>query len=193
MNPWADRRFEAIVIGASAGGLSALSRLLEKLSPDFPLPIIVAQHRTKDKKNLLEEILQSRCKIKIKQADEKERIEKGTVYIAPPDYHLLIEGDQTFSLSSEGLVLYSRPSIDVLFESAAAAYRDALVGIILTGASSDGAYGLQTIKKNGGLTVAQSPGEAEFPHMPRAAIDNGGVILVLTLEEIQEGILDLYQ
>jgi two-component system chemotaxis response regulator CheB len=190
MNIPADKKFKAIVIGTSAGGLSALSTLLEKLPPDYNLPIIVVQHRSKDQKNLLEEVLQLKCKIKIKQADEKEKIKKGIVYIAPPDYHLLIENDLTFSLSCDELVSYSRPSIDVLFESAAVAYREALIGIILTGASNDGASGLQTIKKYGGLTVAQSPAEARFPHMPGAAIDKGGAMLILTLNEIQEKILD---
>jgi len=185
------KKFKAIVIGTSAGGLSALSALFEKLHPDFPLPIIVVQHRTKDQKKLFEEVLQPRCKIKIKQADEKEKIEKGTVYIAPPDYHLLIENDFTFSLSSDALVLYSRPSIDVLFESAAMSYKDTLIGIILTGASSDGASGLLTIKKYGGLTIVQSPAEAEFPRMAVAAIETGSAKLILTLKEIQENIFDL--
>jgi two-component system chemotaxis response regulator CheB len=189
MNLLADRKFKAIVIGASAGGLAAVLTLIEKLPLDYPLAIIMVQHRTKDQKKLLEEVLQSRCKIKIKQADEKERIEKGIVYIAPPDYHLLIESDQTFSLSNEALVLHSRPSIDVLFESAAMCYKDALIGIILTGASADGASGLQTVKKHGGLTIVQSPAEAEFPYMPKAAMDNGGATVVLTLAEIRENIL----
>jgi two-component system chemotaxis response regulator CheB len=187
----ADKKFKAIVIGTSAGGLSALSALLEKLPPDYQLPIIVVQHRAKDQKNLLEEVLQLKCKIRIKQADEKEKIEKSIVYIAPPDYHLLIEDDFTFSLSSDELVSYSRPSIDVLFESAAISYRDTLIGIILTGANNDGASGLQNIKKYGGLTIAQSPAEAQFPHMPGAAIDNGGAMLILTLKEIQKNMLDI--
>jgi two-component system chemotaxis response regulator CheB len=187
----ADKKFKAIVIGTSAGGLSALSALLEKLPPDYQLPIIVVQHRAKDQKNLLEEVLQLKCKIRIKQADEKEKIEKSIVYIAPPDYHLLIENDLTFSLSSDELVSYSRPSIDVLFESAAISYREALIGIILTGANNDGASGLQNIKKYGGLTIAQSPAEAQFPHMPGAAIDNGGAMLILTLKEIQKNMLDI--
>jgi len=185
----ADKKLGAIVIGTSAGGLTALSILLEKIPPIYPLPLIVVQHRSKDQKTLLEEVLQPKCKIQIKQADEKEKIEKGIVYIAPPDYHLLIEKDLTFSLSCDELVLYSRPSIDVLFESAAIAYKDGLIGIILTGANSDGAAGLQTIKKHGGITIAQSPAEATFPRMPSSAIDNGGVMYILTLKEIQEIIL----
>lgn len=184
------KEFKAIVIGTSAGGLSALSILLEKLPPDYPLPIVIVQHRAKDQNSLMEEVLQPKCKIKIKQADEKEKIKKGIVYIAPPDYHLLIESDFTFSLSSDALVLYSRPSIDVLFESAAIAYRDTLIGIILTGANTDGTSGLQCIKKYGGLTIAQSPAEAEFPRMPGAAINKGAAMLILTLKEIQKNLLD---
>ena len=186
----AGKKFKAIVIGTSAGGLSALSILLEILPPDYPLPLVIVQHRSKDQKSLLEEILQARCKIKIKQADEKEKIEKSVVYIAPPDYHLLIENDFTFSLSSDARASYSRPSIDVLFESAAIAYGDTLIGIILTGANTDGVAGLQTIKKHGGVTIAQSPTDAEFPQMPRAAIDQGAAMLVMCLKEIQIKILD---
>jgi two-component system chemotaxis response regulator CheB len=175
---------KVIVIGTSAGGLAALSTLLEKISSDYFRPVIVVQHRYRDQNNLLEDVLQAKCKIKIKQADEKEKIEKGIVYIAPPDYHLLIEKDLTFSLSSDDLVSYSRPSIDVLFESAALALGRSLIGILLTGANSDGANGMQKIRAYGGLTIAQSPAEAAFPYMPQAAIDNKSAMLVLTLAEI---------
>ena len=188
----AQKKYEAIVIGASAGGLSALTTLFETLPVNYPLPIMVVQHRYRDQLNLLEEILQSKCKIRVRQADEKEKIEPGTVYIAPPDYHLLIEKDRTFSLSSDPPVSFSRPSIDVLFESAAATYKKALMGIVLTGANKDGAAGLLAIKKNGGLTIAQSPAEAEYPYMPQAAIDRGGATSVLTLEEIHTRILNSY-
>jgi len=188
----ADKKFEAIVIGTSAGGLSALFILLEKLPADFPIPIVIVQHRTKDQTSLLEDVLQPKCKIKIKQADEKEKIEGGIVYIAPPDYHLLIENDFTFSLSSDALVFYSRPSIDVLFESAAMSYGDTLIGIILTGANTDGANGLQTIRKRGGLTIVQSPDEAEFTRMPAAAIDKGAAMFIMSLKEIQKNILEYH-
>ena len=183
-------KFTAIVIGTSAGGLYALSVLLEKLQPDYPIPLIVVQHRYRDQKNLLEEVLQTKCKIKIRQADEKERIEKGHVYIAPPDYHLLVERDHTFSLSSDAAVSYSRPSIDVLFESAAVVYKRSLMGILLTGANTDGSAGMLAIKKYGGLTIAQSPAEAEYAYMPQAAIDKNAATLVLPLKEIQNIILE---
>ncbi|MEI9955467.1 MAG: chemotaxis protein CheB [Ferruginibacter sp.] len=135
------KKYGAIVIGTSAGGLYALSFILKRLPASYPVPIIVVQHRAKDQKDLLEEVLQTKCRITIKQADEKEKIESGFVYIAPADYHLLVEADKTFSLSSDELVHYSRPSIDVLFETAAITYTDSLVGIILTGANNDGARG----------------------------------------------------
>jgi PAS domain S-box-containing protein len=176
--------YSAIVIGTSAGGLAALTTLLGGLSPGFPIPVIVVQHRAKEPGDLLEEVLQSKCLIKIKQADEKEKISGGIVYIAPPDYHLLVENDQTFSLSSDELIRFSRPSIDVLFDSAAKVFKDKLVGILLTGSNSDGAAGITTIKEYGGLTIAQSPGEAEFSAMPAAAVATNNVKYIWTLAEI---------
>lgn len=176
--------YKAIVIGTSAGGLQALLSLLSLLPAGYPLPIAVVQHRAKDHRGLLEEVLQNKCRVRVKQADEKEAVRGGTVYIAPPDYHLLIEEDQTFSLSCDEPVLYSRPAIDVLFESAAMAYREHLVGIILTGANGDGASGIATIKEYGGLTIAQDPLEAQFPAMPQASIDTRQVERVWSLSEI---------
>lgn len=178
-------------MGASAGGLYALSSILKQLPPDYPIPVVVVQHRSKDQRDLFEDVLQSKCKIKIKQADEKEKIKGGYVYIAPPDYHLLIENDMTFSLSSDELVLYSRPSINVLFESAAIVYQDKLAGIILTGANNDGASGISMIKKYGGLTIAQAPAEAQFPFMPDASIKTKNIKHIWTLLEIQNFLLKI--
>ena len=187
--PGQNEKYKAIVIGASAGGLFAISAIVEKLPQNYPIPIVVVQHRSKDQKDLLEEVLQSKSKIKIKQADEKEKIGKSIVYIAPPDYHLLIEADETFSLSADEPVRFSRPSIDVLFETAAKVFNNALVGIILTGANSDGAAGIVAVKKYGGLTIAQDPGEAQFPFMPTASIQTNGVKYVWKLQEIQNFLL----
>ena len=181
-----DKKFQAIVIGASAGGLYALITLFEQLPADYSIPVMVVQHRSKDQKDLLEQVLQHKCKITIKQADEKEDIKSGFVYIAPPGYHLLVEQDQTFSLSSDEHVSFSKPSVDVLFESASEVYGKKLVGIVLTGANNDGAAGIATIKKYGGLTIAQFPSEAQYPFMPQAAIDRGGVNCIWTLKEIQK-------
>lgn len=179
-------RFEAIVIGTSAGGFTALSRLLENIPADYSIPILLVQHRSKDSQDLFEDVLQKRCRIRIKQADEKEKITAGMVYVAPPDYHLLVESDKSFSLSSEALVHFSRPSIDVLFESAATAFRDKLIGIILTGANNDGASGISTIRKVGGMTIAQDPREAQHSMMPQAAIDTMNVQFVWHLPQIRE-------
>lgn len=177
--------YEAIVIGTSAGGLYALAALLGDLPADYPLPLVVVQHRAKDQKDLLEDVLQSKAKIRVRQADEKEAIAGGCVYVAPPDYHLLVEQDRSFSLSVEAQVRYSRPAIDVLFESAAEVYRQRLVGIILTGANDDGTEGMRAVRKYGGLTIAQDPGEAEYPFMPKAAITAGVIRHVWTMAEIK--------
>lgn len=186
-----EKKYKAIVIGASAGGLFALSTILEKLPFDYPLPIVVAQHRSKDPGDLLEEVLQSKSKIKIKQADEKEKIEGGYVYVAPPDYHLLVESNKTFSLTSDELVRFSRPSIDVLFETAARVYKDTLIGIILTGANNDGASGIEAVKQYGGLTIAQKPDDALFPFMPAASIETKKIKHIWTLSEIQGFLLKI--
>lgn len=183
--------YKAIVIGTSAGGLFAISILLEKLPEDYPIPVIIVQHRSKEPKDLLEEVLQAKCRIRIKQADEKEKIENGFVYIAPPDYHLLIEDDKTFSLTADEHVRFSRPSIDVLFETAAAVFRNTLIGIILTGANHDGAAGIKAIKKSGGITIAQAPDEAQYPFMPKAAIETRAVTHTWTLAEIQHFLLKI--
>ena len=185
-----DEKYEAVVIGTSAGGLHALSEIFEFIPANYPLPIIVVQHRSKDHRDLLEEVLQEKCRMLIKQADEKEKIVTGYIYIAPPDYHLLVEEDRTFSLSADRHVSYSRPSIDVLFESAATVYQNKLIGIILTGANNDGAEGIAAVKKNGGVTIAQNPGEALFPYMPRAAIEKGAA-QSLNLKEIGNFLLSV--
>lgn len=182
-------KYEAIVVGVSAGGLTALTSIFGRLPVDFPVPCIVVQHRARDEKNLLEEVLQAKMRIRVKQADEKEKIEAPCIYFAPPDYHLLIETDRTFSLSSEAPVNFSRPSIDVLFETAAAAYKNKLLGIVLTGANSDGAEGIRTIRKYMGTTIAQDPGTAQFPAMPEASIATGCVQHILNLSEIEKFLL----
>lgn len=178
--------YAAIVIGTSAGGLTALSRLLENLPADFSVPLIIVQHRSKEPRDLLEEILQQRTRLVVKQADEKEQIKKGIVYIAPPDYHLLIEEDQTFSLTADERVCYSRPSIDVLFDSAAGVYKEKLIGIILTGANADGSQGIISISRNRGITISQDPEEAQYSTMPQAAIQTGKVRYILPLQKISD-------
>jgi two-component system chemotaxis response regulator CheB len=184
-------KYEAIVIGTSAGGLFALSTVIEALPADFCLPIIIVQHRSKDERTLLEEVLQAKSKIKIKQADEKEKIENSIIYFAPADYHLLIEKDRTLSLSCDDRVNYSRPSIDVLFETAAPVYLEKLLAIILTGSNSDGAEGIKMVKAAGGTTIAENPATAQYPVMPKAAIDTGCIQYILSIEKIKDFLLSI--
>jgi two-component system chemotaxis response regulator CheB len=175
---------EAIVIGASAGALEALSNLLPGLPADYRLPILVVVHLPSDKTSLLAELLRVRCAIRVREAEDKEPIEPGVAYFAPPDYHLLVEQDKRLSLSDDEPVLFSRPSIDVLFESAADAYGDGLIGVVLTGANSDGANGLKAVVEAGGVAVVQSPGSAYAVAMPEAAIAACPAARVLPVNEI---------
>ena len=177
-------RIEAIVIGTSAGGLNALKIILKRLPIDFPIPILIVQHLKADSGDFWINNLNDQCKIRVKEAEEKEEITKGNVYIAPPDYHLLIEVDRTISLSQEGKVNFSRPSIDVLFETASDAYHEKLLGVVLTGASKDGAWGLRKVKRNGGITVVEDPDTAEFKLMPLEAIRASKVDYIISLKEI---------
>lgn len=179
-------KYDLIVIGTSAGGLNALTEILSELSHRFPIPILVVQHRMSSAGSMLEDVLQSKCELIIKQADEKHNILPGKVYIAPSDYHLLVEENGTLSLSSDEKVCFSRPSIDVLFESAAYAYRERLLGIVLTGANQDGANGVRAIRAYGGSILVQDPAEAAYSLMPDSAIETGCADIVLTLKGIAE-------
>jgi two-component system chemotaxis response regulator CheB len=183
--------FKCIVIGVSAGGLAALSKLFLCLPDRFPLPVIVVQHVHATANRYKYTHFSNKCPLTIKEADDKEEIRPGFVYFAPPDYHLLIERDETFSLSIDARVNYSRPSIDVLFESAVYVSSPGLIGILLTGANNDGAHGMRLIKEHGGLTIAQDPATAEYPVMPKAAIDAKAVDKILPIEGIGEFLLKL--
>ncbi len=186
-----NRKCKAVVIGVSAGGMKALKTILLSLPSDFAYSIIIVAHRHSDSDDYLEQSLNSEGEIRVKQADEKEDISGGVVYIAPPNYHLLIEDDHTFSMSVEKAVNYARPSIDVMFESAAYVYGRELIGIILTGANNDGSAGLKKIKKMGGLAIVQAPETAEAGDMPRAAIAAVEPDYILPLEEIGPFLRDL--
>ena len=177
--------YQAVVVGVSAGGFKAIQKFLYKLPSTFTIPIIIVQHREKSPaNNYLVKVLAEISKLKIKEADEKEIIKNGTVYLAPPNYHLLIEKNHTFSLSVSEPVCFARPSIDVLFETAARAYNSHLIGIILTGANKDGSQGIKAIKKRGGMTIVQNPNTAEVPIMPKAAIATNSIDFILNLENI---------
>ncbi len=180
-----------IVIGSSAGGLQALKIIFSLFKNDFSIPIIVVQHISPHSDNYITTYLDKICKIKVKEANEKEIIEDGTIYFAPPNFHLLLEENFTFSLSTEERVNFARPSIDVLFETAAFAYGNNVVGIILTGANFDGAAGLKTIKKYGGTTIVQDPKTAEVDTMPSSAIRESKVDHILSLEEIAKLLISL--
>lgn len=174
----------AIVIGASAGAVEALTNLLSGFETGFTIPMIVVVHLPPDKKSVIAELMQERCALRVREVEDKEMIEPGSVYFAPPDYHLLIEDDETFSLTVEEPVLYSRPSIDVLFESAADIYEDALIGIILTGANSDGAKGLKAVGVAGGVTIVQNPLTAQAKAMPEAALKECPGATIMDLQQI---------
>ncbi len=178
------RKYNAVVVGSSAGGLNALKTLLRNLNRDFKFPVIIVQHISPDSENYLIHILNDLKRLKVKEADEKEQPQPGYAYVAPPNYHLLVEPDQTFTLTIDERVNYARPSIDVLFETAAEAYREHLIGIILTGANNDGSLGLKRIKEMGGLAIVQDPDTAEVDSMPKAAIQACAVDYILPLEEI---------
>ncbi|QJB57089.1 chemotaxis protein CheB [Pseudodesulfovibrio sp. zrk46] len=185
------KKYSAIVIGVSAGGLAALDRILPKLNSDFSIPILVVQHISADSENYLPQHFSVRCAQEVKEAEDKEPIAQGTIYIAPPNYHLMVECDRTVALSIDPKVNFSRPSIDVLFETAADAYCDELVGLVLTGGNSDGAKGLAKIKKLGGLTVVQSPETAEVDAMPLAALEAVEPDHVVPLKDIANFLNDI--
>jgi two-component system chemotaxis response regulator CheB len=182
--------FEVIAIGASAGGLKALMEVLSRLPADLPASVLVVQHLDPRHRSLLVELLQRHCKIRIKEAGNDDPVEKSVVYIAPPDRHLLLSDGKTY-LTSTAFVHFSRPSIDLMLESVAASVGGRAIGVILTGAGSDGAMGIKAIKEKGGTTIAQDPHSAEYGSMPGSAIATGMVDFVLPLEDIAPAIITL--
>lgn len=175
---------DAVVIGASAGGVEAIGVLLEALPERLAAPVIVVLHIPAQRVSMLAQVFSRHCVLPVKEAEDKETVAPGTVYIAPPDYHLLVEPDKSFVLSADEAVNFSRPSIDLLFESAAYAYRDRLLGIILTGGSGDGAAGLQTIRVCGGAAWVQDPAQAQSSMMPAMAIRQAGADRILALKDM---------
>lgn len=183
--------YRAIVIGASAGGFNALRSIIPSLPENFPLPILIVQHLSPLSDNYMARFLNDHSNVTVKEADEKEEIVPGHVYIAPPNYHLLVEENFTISLSNEFKVNYSRPSIDILFETASYAYGDKLIGIILTGANNDGAKGLRSIKEAGGLCIVQNVNEAEAQAMPESAIKMSDPQEILKINDITKYLINL--
>ena len=175
--------YELVVIGTSAGGLAAVSTMLSALPSGFPLPMAIVQHRSAAPLDGdLPRMWQQHTPLPVREAEDKAPIVPGEIYIAPADYHLLVETRGQFALSTEAPVLWARPSIDVLFQSASDAYGDSLIGVILTGASADGSQGLQTIRARGGCVLVQEPASAEVDVMPKAALAATPVNHVLDLE-----------
>jgi two-component system chemotaxis response regulator CheB len=185
------RRFDAIVIGASAGGIAALMKLLPGLPAGYRLPIVIVLHLPEEHDSRLAEIFGLHLSLPTREAEDKASIQPGTVYFAAPGYHLSIEYDRSFSLSCEPPLHFSRPSIDILMESAADAYGESLIGVLLTGASEDGAAGLCKIHAGGGLTIVQDPAEAQVGVMPAAALALCAPDHVLTLKDIHALLLTL--
>lgn len=164
------RPFQAVAIGVSTGGVQALKKLLGRLPADFPLPLLVVQHISPDAGNGMAKLLDDVCRLRVKEADEQDLILPGTVYLAPPNYHLLAEHDGMLSLSADRPVSFARPSVDVLFESAATVFGPGLIAIILTGANYDGSQGARVVKQRGGTVIVQHPDDALARQMPEAAL-----------------------
>jgi two-component system chemotaxis response regulator CheB len=159
-----------VVIGVSTGGLRALEGILLRLPSDFPMPLLIVQHVDRDAGSGLAQLLDMRSTLKVKEADDQDEIMPGTAYLAPANYHLLVESRERLTLSVDPHVSFARPSIDVLFESAADVFGPHLIGVVLTGANFDGSEGLKRVKARGGLAIVQEPTEAEASQMPRAAL-----------------------
>ncbi|MEH1789822.1 MAG: chemotaxis protein CheB [Nostoc sp.] len=183
--------FDLVAIAASAGGLTALVKVLSTLPAKFPAAIAIVQHLGPQHRSFMAEILSRRTAITVKQAEEGDCLTPGTAYVAPPNRHLLVKGDGTLSLSQSELVHFLRPSADLLFESVAAIYQDRAIAIVLTGTGSDGAMGVEAIKKMGGTVIVQDIKTAEFSGMPSAAIQTGNIDFILPLDEISSILVTL--
>lgn len=176
--------YRAVVIGTSAGGTQALSQILPCLPADYGLGVIVVQHLHPHQANYLAIHYNSLCALPVKEADEKEKVRPGHIYTAPPNYHLLLESNETFSLSIDAKVQYSRPAIDVLFESAARVYQNTLVAVLLTGANQDGAEGCRVVAEAAGLVIIQEPETAVASIMPQAGLASVPMAHCLPLSQI---------
>ena len=182
----ATRDIDAVAIGASAGGVEVLSVLLSALPASCRASFFVVMHIPRERPSLLADLFNAKCALAVREAEDKEPVQPGTVYFAPPDYHLLLDRGPALALSSDEPGHFSRPSIDVLFDSAADIYGERLLGLILTGANQDGAEGLAAVGRAGGRTVVQEPGGAAVPFLPEAALQVGPVDFVLSLAQLQE-------
>jgi two-component system chemotaxis response regulator CheB len=183
--------FEIVALASSAGGINALTQVLSALPEGFPVPVVIVQHLDPRHRSLLADMLSRRTQLRVKQAEEGDLMAGSSAYVAPPNRHLLVNPDGTLSLSQSELVHFLRPSADLLFESAAATFKDRAIGVVLTGTGTDASMGVQAIKKMGGTVIAQDESSSEFFGMPRAAIDTGNVDFVLPLSEIAPALVTL--
>lgn len=183
--------FDVVAIASSAGGLNALSQTLSPLPADLPAAIAIVQHVDPRHRSLMADILSRRTALSVKQAEDGDVLRSGAVFIAPPDNHLLVNHGGALSLSQSELVHFVRPSADLLFESVAASYRERAIAVVLTGSGSDGAMGVEAVKKMGGTVIAQDEATSEFPSMPNAAVQTGKVDFVLPLDEIPSALVAL--
>jgi two-component system chemotaxis response regulator CheB len=182
---------KAVAIGASAGGVQALSKILPSLPAGYPFPVLIVVHVPPDRDNALVPLFQAKCQVEVKEAEDKEPVLPGVVYFAPSDYHLLVEGDGSLSLSSDEPVNHSRPSIDVLLETCADAFGSGVAGVVLTGANEDGAFGLLTVAQAGGYAVVEDPASAYASTMPAAALATCPSAKSMTLDAITSYLLSL--
>ena len=185
--------YKAVVIGGSAGSFQGIVKILESINPDFPLPIILSLHRLKHVRHGFVEALSIKSKKLVVEPCDKEPIKKGVVYLAPANYHMSIELGNYFALSTEEMVNNSRPAIDITLCTASFAYRDKLIGILLSGANKDGGFGMKCISDKKGLTVVQSPEECMIDTMPKAALSMANIDYVLKIEEIVKMLNELHQ
>ncbi len=188
-----ERNFELVVIGGSAGGVQALRLILGWLPADFGPAMLVVLHRPPDRPSGLVSLLALQCELPLAEALDKQPIERGSVTLAPPNYHLLVESQHTLALSVDGPVLFSRPAIDPMFETAASAYHDRLLAVLLTGASSDGTMGAAAVRRHGGTLWVEDPGTALVPTMPQSALRHAGADAVLSLKQIGQGLACMHR
>jgi len=187
------RGYAVVLVAASAGGLAAISTVLGALPAGFPIPVLVVQHLDPRHVSLMSEILRRRTSLRVEDGTAGARVEAGTVYLAPPDEHLLVTRDGRLRLSHADPVHFVRPSADLLFESGAESFPGRAIGVVLSGTGSDANMGVRALERTGGTVIAQDPESAEFAGMPQAAIDTGGVDLVLPLEEIGPELVGLVE
>jgi two-component system chemotaxis response regulator CheB len=177
---------DALIIGGSAGSLEVLLKVLPLLNPNLSFPIVIVIHRKHGTDSLLPELLSGRTKLTVKEIDEKEPVAAGNIYIAPSDYHTLIEQEQTFSLDYSEKINYSRPAIDATFQTAAEVYKEKLVCLLLSGSNADGVNGLKSVKMWGGTTVIQDPATAQVSYMPEQAAIHAKIDYILRIEDMAE-------